>query len=30
VGYGPGDRMTVGWVSAALAPTTADLVAIVS
>jgi hypothetical protein len=30
VGYGPGDRMTVGWVSASLAPTTADLVAIVS
>ena len=30
VGYGPGDRMTVGWVSTSLAPTTADLVAVVS
>ena len=30
VGLAPGDRMTVGWVSAGLAPTTADLVAVVS
>jgi hypothetical protein len=30
VGYGPGDRLTVGWVSSSLAPTTADLVAIVA
>jgi len=30
LGYAPGDRMTVGWQSSGLAPTTADLVAIVS
>ena len=30
VGFAPGDRMTVGWVSASLAPTTADLIAVVS
>jgi hypothetical protein len=30
VGFAPGDRMTVGWVSASLAPATADLIAVVS
>jgi hypothetical protein len=30
IGWAPGDRMTVTWVSASLAPTTSDLVAIVS
>jgi hypothetical protein len=30
VAWAPGDRMTVTWVSASLAPTTSDLIAIVS
>jgi len=30
LGYAAGDRMTVGWQSSGLAPTTADVVAVVS
>jgi hypothetical protein len=30
VSWAPGDRMTVTWVSASLAPTTSDLIAVVS
>jgi hypothetical protein len=30
VGWAPGDRMTCGWTSVSLAPTTADLIVVVS
>jgi hypothetical protein len=30
IAWAPGDRMTVTWVSASLAPTTSDLIAVVS